>query len=86
VMMGSDSYETPAQLQEDASLGRPRIGVGSHCKIRGAIIDKNARVGDGCTLFAEGKADGVYAGGAVIVRDGVLVVPRGAVLPSGTTV
>jgi glucose-1-phosphate adenylyltransferase len=86
VLMGSDFYETPVQLQENASLGRPRIGIGPHCKIRGAIIDKNARVGDGCTLFAEGKADGIYAGGAVFVRDGVLVVPRGAMLPPGTTV
>jgi glucose-1-phosphate adenylyltransferase len=35
-------------------------------------------------LLAEGKADGTYAEGAVVVRDGVLVVPKGAVLPPGT--
>ena len=54
--------------------------------MKGAIIDKNARIGDGCVLLAEGKADGMYADGSVVVRDGVLVVPKGAVLPPGTVV
>ncbi|MBI5771295.1 MAG: glucose-1-phosphate adenylyltransferase [Verrucomicrobia bacterium] len=86
VMMGADYYEAEEQLRADAAAGRPRVGVGAHCKIKGAIIDKNARIGDGCELIADGKADGTYAGGAVIVRDGVLVVAKGAVLPPGTVV
>ena len=62
------------------------MGVGRNCRIQGAIIDKNARIGDGCVLSAQGKADGIYAGGLVIIRDGVLVVPKNAVLPPGTVV
>ena len=60
--------------------------MGKGCRIKRAIVDKNARIGDGCILNGEGKADGTYANGAVIVRDGVLVVPKGAVLPPGTKV
>jgi glucose-1-phosphate adenylyltransferase len=86
VMMGADFYETEEELKADAAAGRPRVGVGAHCKIKGAIIDKNARIGDRCVLIADGKADGTYAGGSVVVRDGVLVVPKGAVLPPGTVV
>jgi glucose-1-phosphate adenylyltransferase len=86
VVMGADFYETPAQLKENASRGRPRVGIGARCKVKGAIIDKNARIGEGCVLIADGKADGSYIGGAVIIRDGVLVVPKGAVLPAGTVV
>ncbi|KXU37402.1 glucose-1-phosphate adenylyltransferase [Cephaloticoccus capnophilus] len=86
VLMGADFYETPDDQAENKRLGRPNIGVGKNCTIRGAIIDKNARVGDGCTLDATGKADGRYAAGAVIVRDGVLVVPRGGIVPPNTVV
>ena len=32
------------------------------------------------------KADGTYANGQVIIRDGVLVVPKYAILPAGTVV
>jgi glucose-1-phosphate adenylyltransferase len=86
VVMGSDTYESELQLKENVAQGRPRLGIGKGCRIFQAIIDKNTRIGDGCVLSGAGKADGIYAGGAVIVRDGVLVVPKGAVLAPGTVV
>ena len=72
--------------KENAATGLPRRGVGARCRIKGAIVDKNARIGDDCVLIAAGKADGSYVGGAVVSRDGVLVVPKGALLPAGTVV
>ena len=63
--------------------GRPHLGVGHNCRIKGAIIDKNARIGDDVTLSTEGKADGNYPHG-IIVRDGVLLVPKDGVVPNGT--
>ena len=86
IVMGSDQYETPEQLAENISVGRPHLGVGRNCKVKHAIIDKNARIGDGTILNAIDKADGEYAGGAIVIRDGVLVVRKGAVLPPGTIV
>jgi glucose-1-phosphate adenylyltransferase len=86
VLMGADYYETDEQLAANLARGRPHLGVGKNCRVKGAIIDKNARIGDGCVLTAEGKIDGSYANDAVIIRDGVLVVPKGAVLPPGTVV
>ena len=86
IVMGADYYETELQLAGNLAKGRPHLGVGRNCRVRGAILDKNTRVGDGCVLMADGKADGVYANGVVIVRDGVLVVPKNAVLPAGTVV
>jgi glucose-1-phosphate adenylyltransferase len=86
IVMGSDYYETDAQMAENAAQGRPNLGVGKHCRVKGAILDKNTRIGDGCVLVADGKADGTYAEGRVIVRDGVLVVPKNASLPPGTVV
>lgn len=86
VMMGADLYETDEEQAANVAAGRPHLGVGCNCRIQGAIIDKNARIGDGCELRAEGKLDGRYANGTVIVRDGVLVVPKGGVIPPGTKV
>jgi glucose-1-phosphate adenylyltransferase len=85
VMMGADEYETDEARRAALARGLPSVGVGKDCDIQGAIIDKNARLGDGVRLSAAGKPDGAYAHG-IIIRDGVLVVPKGAVIPAGTTV
>ena len=59
--------------------------MGNGCRIRGTIIDKNARIGDGCVLSPDGKSNGDYPH-EVMICDGVLVVPKGAVIPAGTTI
>ena len=86
VMMGSDYYDFPDEQRQNEARGVPPLGVGRGCRIRRAIIDKNARIGDNCQLSPDGKPDGVYAGGAVIIRDGILVVPKGQVIPPNTVV
>ena len=85
VMMGADFYETDDQIKSDLERGVPSVGVGRNCQIKGSIIDKNARIGDGVILSPEGKPDGTYAHN-VIIRDGVLLVPKGGVVPSGTVI
>ncbi len=82
VMMGADYYQTEKEVLADKAQNRPSIGVGRNCRISRAIIDKNARIGDGVVLSPEGKADGDFAHG-VVIRDGILCVTKGAVIPSG---
>jgi len=82
VMMGADYYQTKQEVQADKDKGRPRIGVGLNCRIKRTIIDKNARIGDNVSLSPEGKADGDYPHN-VVIRDGILCVCKGAVIPSG---
>ena len=86
IVMGSDFYETDTQLAANEARPRPNLGIGKHCRIFGAIIDKNARIGDGCVLSPQGKPDGTYAEGRVFIRDGVLVVAKNVALPPGTVV
>ena len=81
-MMGADYYQTKQEMQADQDKGRPRIGVGRNCRIKRTIIDKNARIGDNVALSPEGKADGDYAHD-VVIRDGILCVCKGAVIPTG---
>jgi glucose-1-phosphate adenylyltransferase len=82
VMMGADYYQTEPELQTDKAAGRPHFGIGRNCTIRHAIIDKNARIGDNVSLDPAGKADGEYPH-EIVIRDGVLCVCKGAVIPSG---
>ncbi|HVT72945.1 MAG TPA: glucose-1-phosphate adenylyltransferase [Lacunisphaera sp.] len=84
VMMGADYYQTELEVQADRAKGRLPMGVGRNCRIRHAIIDKNARIGDNVTLSPEGKADGDYPHN-IVIRDGILCVCKGATIPSGFT-
>ncbi len=84
VMMGADYYESVDQLRANVSKGVPNLGVGAGSNIEHAIIDKNARIGAGVRLSAIGKEDGNYPHG-IVIRDGVLVVPKGVVVPDGYT-
>ena len=81
-MMGADYYQTEKEVAADKASGRPSIGVGRNCRIRHAILDKNARIGDGVSLSPAGKPDGDYAHD-IVIRDGILCVTKGAVIPSG---
>ncbi len=79
IVMGADYYETdPAS----AARGLPPIGVGRNCVIDRAIIDKNARIADGVVITPEGKPADLDAGN-YFIRDGIVVVPKNAVIPPG---
>jgi glucose-1-phosphate adenylyltransferase len=62
------------------------VGVGRGCDIRRAIIDKNARIGDGCVLSPDGKPPSSDFPHDILIRDGVLIVAKGAVIPPGTKI
>ena len=55
--------------------------------IERAILDKDCRVGRGAKLVNRDnrqEADG--PNGAYHIRDGIICVPRGAIIPDGTVV
>jgi len=82
VMMGADNYETAVELSANKIAQTPHLGLGTNCRIKGAIIDKNTRVGNDVHLDPSGKEDGAYEHG-IVIRDGVLVVPKGTLVPHG---
>lgn len=84
IMMGADYYENEAELAASKAAGTPSFGIGRNCRIKRAIIDKNARIGDGVALSPEGKPDGDYPHD-IIIRDGILCVCKGALIPDGFT-
>jgi len=85
VLMGADFFETPAQRQENARLNRPDVGIGGGSVIEDAIVDKNVRIGRRVTIRAAGKT-AEMDGPNFYVRDGIVIVPKGAVVPDGTVI
>lgn len=86
-MMGADFYQTFEDMRVDMGKGLPRVGIGEGTIVRRAIIDKNARIGQNARLLNEAgvtEADG--AAGSYFIRDGIIIVPKNAVIPDGTVV
>ena len=84
LVLGSDDYETSSD-EESRRAGRPALGIGEGAVIEGAIIDKNARIGAGVRISsAEGQPD--RDAEHYFVRDGIVIVPKGAVIPDGTQI
>lgn len=75
ILMGADYYDAEAKDGEG-------LGIGSNCRIENAIIDKDVRIGDNVHLTnAENIRNGERDG--IIIRDGIMVVPKGMSIPSG---
>lgn len=82
IIMGADYYEAQAREMEPDF---PSIGVGEGSRIRGAILDKNARIGQAVRIepFPLGteREEANW-----VIRDGLVVVPKDAILPNGTVI
>jgi glucose-1-phosphate adenylyltransferase len=85
VMMGCDYYESMESIQSHEAQGLPRMGIGKNARIENAIIDKNARIGDEVVISPAGKAETVDHP-LYYIRDGIVIIPKNAVIPSGTII
>jgi len=85
VMMGADFYEDDDERAENRRLGRPHVGIGQDACIERAIIDKNARIGRGVVIRShQGEPDREEE--HYVIRDGIVVIPKNAIIPDGTTI
>ena len=75
----------PEQIEESHASKTPLMGIGDRCHIRNAIIDKNTYIGDDVQINCGEKLEnGDF--GAYTVQDGIVVVKKTAVIPSGTVI
>jgi glucose-1-phosphate adenylyltransferase len=82
VLLGADLYEERDDVRYRSV---PPLGVGRDAVLDRVIVDKNARIGDGVRLTNEGRVSDADGEGYYI-RDGIVVVPKGATIPAGTVV
>jgi glucose-1-phosphate adenylyltransferase len=79
VLLGADTYE-----EETAAIAIP-LGIGRDVVLDRVIVDKNARIGDGARLTNAAGVDHADGSGYCI-RNGIIIVPKGAVVPAGLVV
>lgn len=81
-MMGSDYFETIEEMEYSKEHGLPQLGIGDRCYIKNAIIDKNCRIGNDVringSIHMENADHSLYT-----IRDGIVVIKKGAILPDG---
>jgi glucose-1-phosphate adenylyltransferase len=81
-IMGIDYYETIEDMADSVRKGIPKLGIGERCYIRNAIIDKNCRIGNDVRInggsHLANSDHSLYT-----VKDGIVVVKKGAILPDG---
>ena len=81
-LMGNDFYETLEMMTENVRKGIPKLGIGERCYIKDAIVDKNCRIGNDVRInggkHLENTDHALYT-----VKDGIVVVKKGAILHDG---
>lgn len=85
ILMGADYFNpAPTPPWEAAETNIP-IGIGKYCHVRRAIIDKNVRMGDNVKILNEANVvndDGPFYN----IREGIVILPKNAVIPAGTVI
>ena len=85
LIMGADYYQTLDELELERRQGLPWIGIGENTIIRKAIIDKNVRIGSNVRILNEAGHEN-FDGENYYIREGIVAIPKGAVITDGTVI
>lgn len=85
IIMGSDYYDQGVGDDRGEDSGMPMIGIGRNCFIQGAIIDKNARIGSNVVMKPFPRGTDMETENWT-VQDGIIIVPKNAVILPGTMI
>jgi glucose-1-phosphate adenylyltransferase len=78
-MMGADYYQP---LEEILNTSIVSMGIGKRCFIKNTILDKNCCIGDDVRING-GKHLADTETDTYVVRDGIIVIKKDAVIPNG---
>ncbi len=85
VIIGADNFETDADRAANRDLGIPDFTVGDGSVIQRAILDKDSRIGRNVQIVNRRDVT-EDEGENYVIRGGVVVLPRGAIVPDGTVI
>lgn len=87
LLMGADYYEPFAERKSGLQKGVVPLGIGSETTIRGAIVDKNARIGRNVQIINKDHVEEAQREDeGFIIRSGIVVVLKNAIIPDGTVI
>ena len=81
ILMGADFY----QHNKESHSSGIELGIGENCMIKKTILDKNVRIGDGVTITPNNKPNNLDSQ-LYCIRDGIVIIPKNTVIPSGTNI
>ena len=81
-IMGSTGYQTLDQIKKCLEENRPYLGIGNRCQISKAIVDKDCRIGND-VMIRGGNHLEEQEHESYVVKDGIVVVKKGAEIPNG---
>jgi glucose-1-phosphate adenylyltransferase len=85
ILLGADRFETEAEREANRLSNRPDLLIGEGTTIERAILDKEVRIGRNVRIVNErGVLDD--EGDYYVIRDGIVCIPRGAIIPDGTVI
>jgi glucose-1-phosphate adenylyltransferase len=84
-IMGNDYYETLAEIEYNTDKGIPKIGIGDRCYFKNVIVDKNCRIGNDVRING-GEHLTPTDHALYTVKDGIVVIKKGAILPNGFSI
>jgi glucose-1-phosphate adenylyltransferase len=85
IIMGCDYYAPTPEPTDDQSVTMPHMAIGRGSKIERAIIDKNVQIGEGVVITNKDGSPNVD-GPNYYIRDGIVIIPKNAVIPAGTKI
>jgi glucose-1-phosphate adenylyltransferase len=87
ILMGSDFFESFDEIQSNIANSLPHVGIGENSLIRRAIIDKNTRIGKNVQLInSRGVENEDGENGCYFIREGIIIIPKNAVIKDGTII
>lgn len=87
ILMGADFFESFEDLKSNLTQTKPHIGIGRNSIIRRSIIDKNARIGNNVRLTNQrGVENEDGENGCYFIREGIIIIPKNAVIQDNTIV
>jgi glucose-1-phosphate adenylyltransferase len=85
IVLGADRFETDADRSANRARGIPDLVVGENAVIERAILDKECRIGRGVRILNQ-KGITDAEGPNYVIRDGIVTIPRGNIVPDGTVI
>jgi len=82
-MMGNDFYESLSDIKSKQIENQ--VGIGDRCFVNNCIIDKNGRIGDDSKINGGAHLKDIETA-TYLVKDGIVVIKKGAVIPKGTII
>jgi glucose-1-phosphate adenylyltransferase len=85
IVNGADRIELERDRLRNRQLGVPDLGIGDNSIIERAILDKDCRIGANVQILNRHNLQ-QENGDNYVIRDGIVVIPNGAIVPDGTVI